>query len=88
MIGQQIGLRELVPLALARLRSDPLAAGDHYPGDLLASLLRVDADFWESRLDPEVELRILAERLRGRADLEPGLRELAEAFVRDHPARS
>jgi hypothetical protein len=88
MIGQQIGLRHLVPLALDRLRADPLVEGDHHPGDLLASVLGVDAGFWESGLDPEVEVRILAQSACERPELEPGLRELAEAFIRDHPRRS
>jgi hypothetical protein len=88
MIGQQIGLLHLVPLALDRLRSDPLVAGGYYPGDLLASVFRVDGAFWEPRPDPEVEVRTLAESLCERLDLEPGLRELVEAFMRDHPSRS
>jgi hypothetical protein len=46
MIGQQIGLLFLVPLALEKLAEDPLADGDFYPGDLLNSLLRANPDFW------------------------------------------
>jgi CDI immunity proteins len=88
MIEQQIALRHLVPLALDRLRRDPLLEGDCYPGDLLASVLGVDAAFWEPFLDSEVSARILAENLRGRSELEPGLRELIDTFIRDHPARS
>lgn len=88
MIGQQVGLPHLVPLALGLLRSDPLVAGDYYPGDLLASVLRVDAAFWEPLLDPEVEARRIAENVRERAELEPGLRELVETFIREHPPRS
>ncbi len=88
MIGQQIALQRLVGLALERLRSDPLAEGDCYPGDLLASVLRVDAPFWEPFLDLEVSARQLAESLRDRSGLQPGLRELIETFIRDHPARS
>jgi hypothetical protein len=88
MIEQQVALNHLVEIALTRLRADPLLKGDRYPGDLLASVLRVDPAFWEPRLDPEVSARILAENLRERTELEPELRELAEAFIRDHPARS
>lgn len=39
MIGQQIGLPHLVPLAVAALERDPLAEGDYYPGDLLANVI-------------------------------------------------
>jgi hypothetical protein len=41
MIGQDIGLSYLVPLALELLSTDPLTEGDFYKGDLLQSLLRV-----------------------------------------------
>ncbi|WP_253776169.1 contact-dependent growth inhibition system immunity protein [Goodfellowiella coeruleoviolacea] len=46
LIGQQVGLPWLVPLALQQLRRDPLAQGDFYPGDLLGAVLRVNAEFW------------------------------------------
>jgi hypothetical protein len=48
MIGQQIGLLWLVPLALGLLERDPFAEGDFYKGDLLAAVLRVDASFWQN----------------------------------------
>ena len=38
MIGQGIGLPFLMALALKNLEQEPLAAGDLYPGDLLADL--------------------------------------------------
>jgi hypothetical protein len=44
MIGQQIGLPHLVPLAVAALEREPLAEGNYYPGDLLANL--IDAREW------------------------------------------
>ena len=40
MIGQNIGLPFLLPLALEVLKKEPLAAGDYYDGDLLAAVLR------------------------------------------------
>jgi len=86
MIGQQVALNRLVPLALDGLRPDPLVEGDCYPGDLLA-VLRVNAAFWKRFPDLEVELRKLTKELRERTELEPGLRELIETFNRDHAAR-
>jgi hypothetical protein len=47
MIGQSIGLRWLVPLALEMLKQNPLAEADLYPGDLLNSVLAVESDFWD-----------------------------------------
>jgi hypothetical protein len=38
----------LVPLALERLRENPLSEGDFYPGDLLAAVLSSDASFWQA----------------------------------------
>lgn len=86
MIGQHVALNRLVPIALDRLRPDPLIEGDCYPGDLLASTLRVDAGFWKRSPDLEVELRKLIKELRDRTDLEPGLRELVKTFLQEHPA--
>jgi hypothetical protein len=88
MLEQQVGLSHLVGIALTRLRADPLLQGDCYPGDLLASVLRVDPAYWEPRLDSEVSVRILAENLRHRTDLAPELGELIKTFIRDHPHRS
>ena len=49
MIGQGIGLPWLVPIALETLERNPLAEGDLYPGDLLASVLRLERGFWSSK---------------------------------------
>jgi hypothetical protein len=46
LIGQQVGLAVLVPIALDVLAADPLAEGDFYPGDLLSAMVRLPADFW------------------------------------------
>lgn len=52
MIGQNIGLEYLVPLALEHLQHGPFAAGDFYPGDLLGCVLgRVEPGFWQKRPD-------------------------------------
>jgi hypothetical protein len=56
LIGQEIGLPVLMPLALTRLEADPLAEGDFYEGDLLASVLRLSGDYW--RAHPEQATRV------------------------------
>lgn len=43
MISQRLGLPYLVPRAMTILERDPLAEGDHYPGDLLMSLVRAES---------------------------------------------
>ena len=87
MIGEQIALRQLVPIALERLQADPLAEGDCFPGDLLASLLRVNAAYWEWSPDYDQWLRDLTEQAEQRSELKPELCDLIEAFKRDHAAR-
>ena len=46
MIGQNIGLDYLMPLAIEKLEQNPLAEGDFYAGDLLVNVWRVEPDFW------------------------------------------
>ena len=48
MIGQNIGLKYLVPLAIEELKKNILAAGDFYEGDLLKHILVSDPKYWES----------------------------------------
>ncbi|WP_300600680.1 contact-dependent growth inhibition system immunity protein [Niabella sp.] len=48
LIGQQIGLKYIVPMALNVLSNDILAEGNYYPGDLLKSVLEIPMDFWAS----------------------------------------
>ena len=46
MIGQEIGLIYLIPVAIERLRANPLVSGDMFPGDLLVNILTVRPIFW------------------------------------------
>lgn len=46
MLGQNIGLDYLIPLAIARLKDDILAEGHIYEGDLLNNLLGTNRDYW------------------------------------------
>ncbi|MDN3577542.1 contact-dependent growth inhibition system immunity protein, partial [Chitinimonas viridis] len=50
LIGQEIGLPYVLPLAFEHLAENPAAGGQMYPGDLLDSVLSVRAAFWRSRL--------------------------------------
>ena len=45
-IGQYVGLKYLIPIAVERLRDDPLVEGDYYRGDLLVALLEIKLSFW------------------------------------------
>ena len=71
MIGQDIGLEYLVPLALERLQAEPYAEGDFYPGDLLVGVLHSDAQFWRRRQELRQQLVALTERAIGSAMILP-----------------
>jgi hypothetical protein len=47
MIGQNIGLRFLMPLAIDRLKENILAEGDYYEGDLLSAVLQSNQSYWK-----------------------------------------
>jgi hypothetical protein len=64
MIGQNIGLQYLVPLALEHLRRDSLAQGDYYPGDLLKMVLDADAEFWQNHPEWHKEVEEIAQRAK------------------------
>jgi hypothetical protein len=55
-VGQSVGLRHVLPLAVERLRPNPLLDADNYPGDLLAALIRLDAQVWTEWPDLHAEL--------------------------------
>ena len=50
-IGQQLGLRFLIPLAIDRLEEDSFAEGAYYPGDLMHAVLSVQPEYWETHRD-------------------------------------
>ena len=65
IIGQNIGLQYLIPLALEYLRKDPLSEGDFYPGDLLKTVLTADANFWQDHPEWRKEIDEIAEHAHG-----------------------
>jgi hypothetical protein len=48
MIGQQISLDYLIPLALDILTKDLFAEGDFFEGDLLKNVLAINTAFWDN----------------------------------------
>lgn len=47
MIGQNISLDILIPMAIERLKQNILAEGHFYPGDLLQNVLTADPGYWQ-----------------------------------------
>jgi hypothetical protein len=62
MIGQEIGLDYLIPLALEMLEDNIFAEGDKYSGDLLDTVLRVDKNFWRNNLVYKTDLEDILEK--------------------------
>ena len=48
LIGQNIGLKYLIPLTIERLRNNVLAEGDFYPGDLLNAVITSEVVYWKA----------------------------------------
>ena len=84
-IGQNIGLEYLVSLALEHLRDDPFAEGAYYPCDLLVSVLRSDAKFWQRHPELREQLVAIAERA---IDLFPARPDIASKIVTNAVARA
>ena len=68
LIGQEIGLPWLVPIAVDRLDDDPFASGDLYPGDLFVSLVGVPESYWAQDSPSWLRLHALAEQLASLGD--------------------
>lgn len=47
LLGQQIAVPILLPMAMAVLVDDPFAEGDYYPGDLLSNVVRLPDHEWD-----------------------------------------
>jgi hypothetical protein len=46
MIGQNVALKFLVPVAIDVLEENPFVSGDYYYGDLLQAVLSIEFSFW------------------------------------------
>ena len=56
LIGQKVGLRFLIPVALDILGDDLFIDTDFYNGDLLQNVMQVDNDFWVSNKELKQQL--------------------------------
>ncbi|MFG2013188.1 contact-dependent growth inhibition system immunity protein [Micromonospora sp. NPDC048868] len=75
MLGQQIGVSALLPLAVQVLLRDPLAEGDYHPGDLLFTVLRLSNSAWSDfRAERKRLASTVARLVAGPPFSEPDLR--------------
>jgi len=84
LIGQNIGLKYLIPIAIEVLNENILAEGDLYAGDLLKSVLTSDENYWR---DNKVEwLKVCdafnqgIKNLESEAEVYPSAKKLFEQF--------
>ena len=59
LIGQNIGLKYLIPKALKILEADILAEGDCYEGDLLSMVLNAEDKFWNENKKLKIAIKNL-----------------------------
>lgn len=58
MIGQNESMDHLMPLALEKLRADPMVESVFFRGDFLVTVLRSDEPFW--RANPKLHGEVLS----------------------------
>ncbi|MFF2126737.1 contact-dependent growth inhibition system immunity protein [Streptomyces olivochromogenes] len=78
LIGQDVGLPVLLPLAVEVLRDNPLAEGDMYEGDLLSAVLTRSPAVWSAQPELAKQLNFI---VGGLTDLSPDLRSKVEEFA-------
>ena len=62
LIGQEISLPLLIPVALEKLRENPLVSGDFYEGDLLRNVLMIEPNFWREHPQLAQKTSVIAAR--------------------------
>lgn len=87
MLGQQISLPILMPMALDLLEREPFASGDMYHGALLANALRIDPAFWSAHPGLWYRLNVVVADIDSMArTLDEELRPAADAFRAAQPS--
>lgn len=65
LIGQNIGLTYLIPMALDVLKKNVLAEGHLYPGDLLKAVMTSDSTYWQQEPKNLIALKELIKQNKG-----------------------
>jgi len=78
---QRLHLDHVVPIAVRRLASEPLA-GETYDGELLAAMKSVPIQYWQSNQEISQELTTAVEKVRQLTDDEDVLADADEVSER------
>lgn len=86
MISQDIGIEYLIPMAIERLRVDPLADREEYPGSLLGALFEASSKYWDRNPNSRKETERIYDKIllneKNDEDLTKDvLRELKRAYL-------
>ena len=63
LIGQNLSLDYLIPIAIERLENDPWCRGDFYDGDLLKNVLKINSEYWKHHPDLFYRLSEIMDRV-------------------------
>lgn len=82
LIGQQMSLTVLLPLALEKLIENPLRSGDLYIGDLFCSVLKVEKEYWKEHKELKNEVdEVIKTYEEARGTLEEHIRKYRNDHV-------
>lgn len=66
LLGQEIGIKYLVPIAIEHLERDPWVEGRYFEGDLLLNVLRIGSDYWCNHQDQFLRFSDVMDALKNR----------------------
>lgn len=84
LLSQSISPEVLLPLALETLEINPYVEGDHYEGDLLAAVMRLDKKAWRTAQSSPAELIETIQEAPLPFDIAPALKQQIDTFVQQH----
>ncbi|EBA16050.1 hypothetical protein RSK20926_05542 [Roseobacter sp. SK209-2-6] len=85
MISQKFSLEFLLPIALERLKENPLCSGDFFEGDLLQAVLKVPADESAKLAFGDAFSQVVCSARQRSDELTPELQKLLEAYSDQPP---
>lgn len=69
LISQHVCIEETVPLCFEILRNNEMIKTEHFSGDLLSALVRVEKRYWIDHVEEHDELQEALNMLKQRIDL-------------------